>query len=270
MNIFVTGAQGQLAQELKKFLPSAHYLSRSDCDLSKELSISEFFKDKKADLIINCAAYTQVDHAEDERELALKVNAKAPEILGKISSRVIHFSTDYVFDGQSSRPYGEEDVPNPVNFYGETKLKGEEALLKVNPKALVIRTSWLYSKSMGKNFYHSIKRLIQEKEHLGIVFDQVGTPTNASALAQLVASKLIQSHPSGVFHYSNEGVASWYDFAKAIQRLHPSACKIHPIESKDYPTKAARPHFSVLNKKKIKTILEIEIDHWTDQLMSRS
>lgn len=264
MNIFVTGATGQLALELRKVLPQGVYLSRSDCDLTSEQSITNYFKDKKIDLLINCGAYTQVDLAEEERETAFKVNAIAPELLGKLAPRILHFSTDYVFNGKSSIPYTEEDPTNPVNYYGETKLRGEEKLLKANSQAMVIRTSWVYSKEHGKNFFRTIRKLVQEKETLGIVFDQVGTPTNAADLARFVADRLVTENPSGIFNYSNEGVCSWYDFACEIARAENSKCRIRPIESKDYATKANRPHFSLLNKKKIKTHFGVEISHWSD------
>lgn len=268
MKILVTGGSGQLAQELKLLLPQADYPTRAELDLSKASNMHGYFKTREFDLIINCAAYTQVDLAEDNREQARAINAVAPEILGEHCKRVIHFSTDYVFSGKSSTPYKESDSTDPVNFYGETKLLGEENLLRLNPEAMIIRTSWLYSKEFGKNFLKTIQRLSQEKDKLGIVFDQVGTPTNARGLAELVVKKLITEHPQGVFHYSDEGVASWYDFALAIQRLNPTDCNIQPIESSQYPTKARRPQFSVLNKKKIKETLNIEIPHWLERLNS--
>lgn len=266
MKILVTGGSGQLAQELKLLLPQAEYPTRADLDLSKPTSLHAYFKTRAFDLIINCAAYTQVDLAEDNREEARAINAVAPEILGHHCPRVIHFSTDYVFSGMASTPYKESDSTDPVNFYGETKLLGEDNLMRANPEAMIIRTSWLYSKDFGKNFFKTIQRLSQEKDKLGIVIDQVGTPTSSRGLAELVVKKLITEHPAGVFHYSDEGVASWYDFALAIQRLHPTDCNIQPIESSQYPTKAKRPHFSVLNKKKIKETLKIEIPHWFERL----
>lgn len=264
MNIFVTGATGQLAQELKQLLPQATYLARKDCDLLSEQSITSYFSDKKIDLLINCGAYTQVDLAEEERESAFKVNALAPELLGKLAPRIIHFSTDYVFNGKSSIPYTEEAPTDPVNYYGETKLRGEEKLLKANPQAMVIRTSWVYSKVHGKNFFRTIKKLVQEKETLGIVFDQIGTPTNATDLSRFVVDHLLAGNPAGIFNYSNEGVCSWYDFACEIARAENAKCIIRPIESKDYVTKAKRPHFSLLNKKKIKVQFGVEIAHWNE------
>jgi len=266
MKILVTGGSGQLAQEIKTLLPQAHYPTRLDLDLSKSQSIHAYLKSHQFDLIINCAAYTQVDQAEDHREECRAINTLAPEILGNHCERVIHFSTDYVFNGKTSTPYTELSPTDPVNFYGESKLLGEEAILRANPQSMIIRTSWLYSQEFGKNFYKTIKRLTLEKKELGIVFDQVGTPTNAQGLAELVVKRLVTDHPAGIFHYSDEGVASWYDFALAIQRLHPNECKIRPIESSQYPTKAQRPHFSVLNKKKIKETLQIEISHWLERL----
>jgi dTDP-4-dehydrorhamnose reductase len=268
MKILVTGGTGQLAQEIKNLLPQAEYPTRADLDLSKPHSIHAYFKEHKFDLTLNCAAYTQVDAAEDNREECRAINTIAPEIIAAACPRVIHFSTDYIFNGLSHKPYLETDSPDPVNFYGETKLLGEENLLRANPQSMVIRTSWLYSQEFGKNFFKTIRRLTQEKNQLGIVIDQVGTPTHAGSLAEAVVKNLIPSHPKGVFHYSDEGVASWYDFAMEINRRYPTDCQIRPIQSSEYPTKARRPHYSVLSKQKIKETLGIEISHWQDRILS--
>ena len=267
MKILVTGGTGQLAQEIKLLLPQASYPTRAELDLSRPQSINAYLKQNKFDLIINCAAYTKVDLAEKERHECSDVNTVAPGILGNECSRVIHFSTDYVFDGNNNRPYLETDLPNPVNFYGESKLLGEEALFRANSESMIIRTSWLYSKNFGNNFFKTIKRLSQEREKLGVVFDQVGTPTNASNLAKVVVSHLIDKSPSGLFHYSDEGVASWFDFALEINRLYPSKCSIDPIRSLDFQTIALRPSYTVLDKSKIKKCLSLDIKDWKTSLI---
>jgi dTDP-4-dehydrorhamnose reductase len=244
-------------------------------------SVSECFENNQFDLIINCAAYTAVDKAEQEQELADAINHLAVKQLAKITqdknSILIHISTDYVFDGTSHKPYVENDKINPQSVYGASKLKGEQAIQSIAPKAIIIRTSWVYSE-YGNNFVKTMLRLGQERENLNVIFDQIGSPTYAKDLADTIllmvdscaANSNIFQHDTKVhlFHYSNEGVSSWYDFAKAIFELSNIACTVSAIESKDYPTPAKRPHYSVLNKAKIKQNFDLTIPYWKDSLQA--
>jgi dTDP-4-dehydrorhamnose reductase len=263
----VLGGTGQIGSELKKICPEILYPTRLELDLSSPISIERYFADNPADLIINLAAYTKVDQAEAEQDLAFFCNGHGLKLIGKAAPRVIHVSTDYVFDGRSSTPYDESHPTSPVNAYGKSKELGERELLSACPNSTIIRTSWVYS-THGNNFFNTIRRLSQAQKELRIIFDQIGTPTPASELAALIKNHAIVSDrfSPGIYHYSNEGVASWYDFAKEIVRLGKSDCHILPILTKDYPSKTVRPHFSVLNKEKIKTKLQIEIPHWRDSL----
>ena len=217
--------------------------------------------------VVNCAAYTTVDKAEDDAEAAEKVNTLGPMLLARYGRRIVHISTDYVFDGTSCRPYTEKDSPNPVSVYGKTKLAGEKAVLDEAECAVIIRTAWLYS-SFGKNFVKTMRRLGAERESLGVVFDQAGTPTYAADLAAAIVSMLPQIRPGmkEVYHFSNEGVTSWYDFAVAIMEESHLACAVRPIESSAYPTRAVRPAYSVLNKAKIRQDFGLTIPHWRDGL----
>jgi dTDP-4-dehydrorhamnose reductase len=225
--------------------------------------------------IINCAAYTAVDKAEDEPELCEKINAKAVKNLGEVAEEVgagiIHVSTDYVFNGKGFQPYTEDMPTNPCSVYGKTKLKGEKALLKACEKAMVVRTAWLYS-PFGNNFVKTMRKLGAEREQLNVIFDQIGTPTYAedlaAALLVMMDKTIDQEHnKGGVYHYSNEGVCSWYDFTLKIHQLSGiTTCQVNPIETKDYPTKAARPHYSVLNKAKIKATFGVQVPHWESSL----
>lgn len=267
MRILVTGGTGQLGLELRRILPSAEYPTRKQLNLADTQSLLMFLKNNKYDLVINCAAYTNVDRAQEEQTECSALNVLAPKILSMHTSRIIHFSSDYVFNGKASNPYCESDKTSPLNFYGETKLLGEEAVLCVNPNAMIIRTSWLYSKTFGNNFFKTIRKLTQERSVLNVVFDQIGAPTNAQDLAKLVANNLIEHNPGGIFHYSNEGKASWYDFAMEINKKFPTECLINPIESSCYPTKAERPKYSVLDSSKIKKALSVEINHWKESLI---
>ena len=238
----------------------------------KEIS-PETMEEKQVDYIINCAAYTAVDKAEDDEALCLRINRDAVRNLGEAArmagARVIHVSTDYVFDGTNHLPYVETDNTCPASVYGRTKLAGEQALQEVCPDAVIIRTAWLYSE-FGNNFVKTMLRLGNEREQLSVVFDQIGSPTYAGDLAAAIFAVLVQAEADafvpGIYHYSNEGVCSWYDFAVKIMELGNAPCRVLPIESKDYPAKAARPHFSVLNKAKIKTIYKISISHWEASL----
>ncbi len=278
-NVLVTGANGQLGNELRHLtthhpLPTYHFhfADRSELDLSNLCKMEDFFEGKKFDAIINCAAYTAVDKAESEPELADAVNHRFVSMLAKIAkrdgSRLIHISTDYVFDGKNHRPYVESDPTDPQGVYGRTKRDGENAILSVAPaNTIILRTSWVYS-SFGNNFVKTMLRLGRERESLGVIFDQVGTPTYARDLAQAILDILpnIQNSTPNIYHYSNEGVASWYDFARAIFELSGIDCGVNPITTDQYPTPAVRPHYSLLNKAKIKSEYNIAIPYWRDSL----
>ena len=249
-------------------------------DICDAGAVDAFVKEKQADYIINCAAYTAVDKAEDDEALCLRINRDAVRNLGEAAraagARGIHVSTDYVFDGTNHLPYVETDETCPASVYGRTKLAGEQALLEVCPDAVIIRTAWLYSE-FGNNFVKTMLRLGNEREQLSVVFDQIGSPTYAGDLAAAIfdlAAAILNvleqaetgAFVPGIYHFSNEGVCSWYDFAVKIMELGNAPCRVLPIESKDYPAKAARPHFSVLNKAKIKTTYKISIPHWEASL----
>lgn len=266
--LLVTGANGQLGQELRLLLGNrAVYAGRAELDIADEAAVKAFFEAQSFDFVINCAAYTAVDKAEDDAEAADRANRLGPALLARYGRRMVHVSTDYVFDGTSCRPYRENDEPNPVSVYGRTKLAGEAAVLNEAETAVIIRTAWVYS-SFGKNFVKTMRRLGAERDSLGVVFDQVGTPTYAADLASAIVAMLPQIAPGmkDVYHYSNEGVTSWYDFAVAIMEESGLSCAVRPIESADYPTRAARPAFSVLNKAKIKKDFGLSIPHWRDGL----
>ena len=266
--LLVTGANGQLGQELRLLLGDrAEYAGRAELDITDEAAVSAFFAARKFDAVINCAAYTAVDRAEDDAEAADRANRVGPELLARYGRRIIQISTDYVFDGTAHLPYRESDEPHPVSVYGRTKLAGEEAALREAETAIVIRTSWVYS-SFGNNFVKTMRRLGAQRESLGVVFDQVGTPTYAADLDATKYYKLPQITPGmkEICHFSNEGVTSWYDFACAIMEMSGLSCAVRPIESAEYPTRAARPAYSVLNKAKIKKDFGLSIPHWTDGL----
>lgn len=276
-NILVTGENGQLGSEIQ--LLSSHYphytftfTDRTTLDLSNLCKMEDFFEHKKFDAIINCAAYTAVDKAESESELADTINHRFVSMLAKIakrhSSALIHISTDYVFDGKNYRPYIESDSTEPQGVYGRTKHDGENAILSVAPSnTIIIRTSWVYS-SFGNNFVKTMLRLGRERDSLGVIFDQIGTPTYARDLAQSILEILpkINNENPEIYHYSNEGVASWYDFAKAIFELSGVTCQVNPITTDQYPTPAKRPHYSLLNKAKIKNDFNLAIPYWKDSL----
>ena len=264
----VTGAGGQLGSELRLLLgEEAVYVGHGELDITDEEAVKAFFAGNSFDFVINCAAYTAVDKAEDDTEAAEKVNSLGPLYLARYGRRIVQISTDYVFDGTSCRPYTEKDAPNPVSVYGRTKLAGENAVLAGAECAVVIRTSWLYS-SFGANFVKTMRRLGAERESLGVVFDQAGTPTYAADLAAAIVAILPQMTPGmkEIYHYSNEGVTSWYDFAVAIMEESHLACAVRPIESSAYPTRAVRPAYSVLNKAKIRQDFGLTIPHWRDGL----
>lgn len=266
--ILVTGANGQLGTELKKILPNAVFSDVDTLDITDLVAVKNFVINNHIEIIINCAAYTAVDKAEDDFELAKKINEEGPRNLALAGTKILHISTDYVFDGQNHRPYLPENEPRPISVYGRTKRAGELAVLDNAKIALVIRTAWLYS-AHGNNFVKTVRRLGVEKESLNVVVDQIGTPTFAGDLAQAIVSILPQMNESnkGIYHYTNEGVCSWFDFATEIVKLSGLNCKVNPIPSSAYPTKAVRPFYSVLSKEKIKTVFNIEIPHWKEGLV---
>ena len=272
----VTGSNGQLGSEIRELSPLFEYnfffTQRDSLDISKLDELQEYVEQNKIDVIVNCAAYTAVDKAESDEEAADIVNHLAVQKLAQISKendiKLIHISTDYVFDGANFKPYVEEDITSPNGVYGKTKLDGEKAMLEINPEnSIIIRTSWVYS-SYGANFVKTMIRLGKEKESLGVIFDQVGTPTYARDLAKAILEIIpkIKNQNVEIHNYSNEGVLSWFDFAKEIMRMAKLECKVNPIETKEYPTPAKRPHYSLLNKAKIKKEFDIAIPYWKDSL----
>jgi len=280
MNILITGSNGQLGSEIKDLVTNYKnfnffFMDLPELNICKLEELNTFIVDQNINTVINCAAYTAVDKAEKDEHTAQKVNSEGVlnlvNALKKVNGKLIHISTDYVFDGNHSQPYKESDPVSPVGVYGETKRAGELAVLNSSIDALVIRTSWMYS-VYGNNFLKTMLKLGHDKDELGVIFDQVGTPTNASDLAKTCLDILAYSIEANInskgkiYHYSNEGVTSWYDFSKAIMELGSIDCKIRPIETKDYPTPAKRPHYSVLNKSKIKTDFNIQIPNWRDSL----
>jgi dTDP-4-dehydrorhamnose reductase len=267
--ILVLGSNGQLGFELKRLLANdAIYLDRNDCDLSKKTDLQGIFDKYKFSTLINAAAYTQVDKAEDEQDLAFEINAVAPGYLAELCKehgvKFIHFSTDYVFDGLSKTPYLEENSIAPINYYGHTKAEGEKRILSVNPCSLIVRTSWVYS-IHGNNFVNTMMKLGNSKEELKVVNDQFGSPTWAHELAKTTIVA-IEKDLRGIYHYSQEGQCSWYEFAVEIKKLSGFTAKVTPIPSREYPTRAKRPNYSLLSKDKIKKDLELEIPEWKESL----
>lgn len=279
--IIVTGGSGQLGQSIRGLVGNdSGYLylfpNREELNLNDCASIDAFFAGKEFDLIINCAAYTAVDQAEAEPELADQINHMAVNKLAKMvasrQARLIHISTDYVFAGENFKPYIESDKVAPQGEYGFSKLRGEQAIESLMPNnALIIRTSWVYS-AFGNNFVKTMLKLASQRDELNVIYDQVGTPTYAADLAQAII-QIAQSDgfnnntfKTELYHYSNEGVCSWYDFAITIFELSGVSCQVLPIETKDYPTPAKRPHYSVLNKAKIKQAYGIQIPYWKEAL----
>ena len=280
MNILVTGSNGQLGSEIKDLEANFinfnfFFMDLPELDICNSSQLNIFIKDNNIKAVINCAAYTAVDKAEEDADIAEKVNATGVlnlvNAVAKVNGKLIHISTDYVFDGDHFFPYKELDPVSPIGVYGKTKRAGELAVLNSDIDSIVIRTSWLYS-TYGNNFVKTMLRLGSEKENLGVIFDQIGTPTYAGDLAKTCLEILTGvnsvkiSNNGKLYHYSNEGVASWYDFAISIMELGGVNCKVKPIQTKDYPTLAKRPYFSVLNKSKIKNDFEIEIPYWRDSL----
>jgi len=276
LNILVTGSKGQVGSELQVLSKAYDYnfffTDRNSLDITHKESIENFVDDHRIDIIINAAAYTAVDKAEEDRTNADKVNHLSTKYLAEVVKnkhiKLIHISTDYVFNGENFKPYTEDNTTNPNGVYGQTKLEGEKAMQSVGPKnSIIIRTSWVYS-SFGANFVKTMLRLGKERSSLGVMYDQVGTPTYARDLAQTILDIIpkIKNEKVEIYHYSNEGVLSWYDFAKEIMHMAKIECEINPIETKEYPTPATRPHYSLLNKAKIKKAFGITIPYWKDSL----
>lgn len=270
-NILITGAAGQLGQcfrDLATEYPDYHFifLQRTEIGIDETEKLKNFLRNNAIGIVINCAAYTKVDLAEQERELAMTINAKAPAAIASIckdaSIKFIHFSTDYVFPGTASKAYTETDATEPVNFYGLTKLEGEKFILENNPAALIIRTSWVYS-PYGKNFVKTMASLLTTKEEISVVNDQFGCPTYAVDLADTVMQILGSGKEAkGIYHYCNSGIITWYVFASAIKNNLASVCKINPVDTLAYPTPARRPAYSALSTNKIEEDFEIKISGW--------
>lgn len=275
MNILVTGCNGQLGNEIQLLEKdnNQHVFFNTDVkelDITDKNAIEEFVDANGIDGIINCAAYTAVDKAESNEELCRKLNAEAPGYLaaavGKRGGWMVQVSTDYVFDGTKHTPYVETDPTCPDSVYGRTKLEGERLVAEHCPNAMIVRTAWLYS-IFGNNFVKTMIRLGKEKTELGVIFDQIGTPTYAHDLAVAIMSAVNQGIVPGTYHFSNEGVISWYDFTKAIHRIAGiTSCHVRPIHTEEYPTPAKRPHYSVLDKTKIKSTYNIEVPYWEESL----
>jgi dTDP-4-dehydrorhamnose reductase len=279
--ILVTGANGQLGKELRLLTPSFPqfdfiFLSREDMPLHHFELVRNSFEAYHPQYCINCAAYTAVDRAESEGELAFLINGEAVGMLASICKehycRLIHISTDYVFDGTASVPYKEDSPVNPQGIYGESKLGGEKLAMKYDPDSIIIRTSWVYSE-FGKNFVKTMLKLMNEKEEINVVNDQIGSPTYAVDLAEVILQIIVAlaTHHSpltihGIYHFSNEGIISWYDFALAIREFSGSKCRVSPIPTSHYPTPAKRPAYSVLDKAKIQQVFGITLKNWKDSL----
>lgn len=277
-NILITGANGQLGNCLRDLAAdfqdkyNFYYTDVAELDITDAEAIEKFVADKGIDIIINAAAYTAVDKAEDEVELAFCLNRDAVRNLAEVARNhnclLVHVSTDYIFSGESCKPYIETDTPAPQSVYGASKLAGEQAIMESGCRALVIRTSWLYSE-YGNNFVKTMLRLGTERESLNVVSDQIGGPTYAGDLAKVIF-RLIEVAPIeekvGIYHFANEGVCSWYDFAKAIMEFGGKKCDVNPIFTSEYPSKARRPSFSVFNLRKTKTTTKMDIPYWRDSL----
>lgn len=279
-NILVTGSNGQLGNEFRLVVEEKDKINKyyftdvADLDITNKNDISNFLVTNNIDIVVNCAAYTNVDKAEDDKEKADLINHIGPKNLAEVCRErngfLIHISTDYVFDGTKNTPYKETDETQPLGVYGETKLKGENAIINSGCEYVIIRTSWLYS-AFGKNFLKTMQKLTAEKESLKVVFDQVGTPTYAGDLANVI-HKLIMNNDKDIknqiYHFSNEGVCSWYDFTVAINEAFGHNCKVFPCHSNEFPSKVTRPSFSVLDKRKVKDNLGIETLHWRESMLA--
>ena len=280
--ILVTGANGQLGKEIKQ-ISSLYphfefvFLSKEDMPIHNFEIVRAYLKVYKPSYLVNCAAYTAVDRAEQEKDLAMQVNGEAPGVLAAICNendcRFIHISTDYVFDGTAAEPYKEDAITNPQSVYGLSKLEGEKQALQFNPNAIIIRTSWVYSE-FGKNFVKTMMKLMREKDEINVVSDQLGSPTYAADLAEVIMKIIQKLHmnassvmtPGGIYHFSNDGIISWYDFAVEIKKMIGSDCKVNPIPTSAYPTPAKRPGYSVLDKTKIQNQFGIRLKDWKNSL----
>lgn len=271
----VTGANGQLGCALRRLLDrempgEAIYTDKQELDLTDAAAVENFIRDNEVTHIVNCAAYTAVDRAEEEKRECALINTDAVKNLAAaadlLGAKIIHISTDYVFDGTNHRPYRESDKVNPISQYGTTKRKGETALLALAPESIIIRTAWLYSDT-GHNFVKTILSLAEKQNEIRVVCDQIGTPTYARDLAEAVLA-VLKSHQwvAGIYHFTDEGAASWYDFAKAILRIAGKKTRVVPIPTEDYPTLAQRPAYSILDRSRIKATYGVEIPHWEDAL----
>lgn len=275
--ILVTGCNGQLGSELRFLTDDFNeeyyrfiFTDVEELDITDRQAVTNFVEEHQVNILINCAAYTAVDRAEENFEMADLLNRVAPgylaEAMDAVGGTMIHISTDYVFDGSAHLPYKEDDPTKPIGVYGRTKLAGEEEVILGCTGSMVIRTAWLYS-TYGNNFVKTMLRLGKEKEELGVIFDQIGTPTYARDLARTILHIVQQGIKPGVYHYTNEGVCSWYDFTRAIHRIAGiDHCHVKPLHTEEYPTPAPRPHYSVLDKTKIKEAFNIEIPWWEDSL----
>lgn len=281
--ILVTGSNGQLGKELKKLAPAFPqfefiFLAREDLPIHHFEMVRHYFNVYHPQYLINCAAYTAVDRAEQEKDKAFQVNGEAVGVLAAVcrehQTQFIHISTDYVFDGTAATPYKEDAPTNPQSVYGASKLEGEKQAIQLNPDAIIIRTSWVYSE-FGKNFVRTMVKLMQEKEEVSVVNDQIGSPTYAGDLAETIIYIIqwLQTHQqdpkdnSHIYHYKNEGIISWYDFALAIKELTGSKCKVNPIPTSQYPTAARRPAYSVLDNSKIQKVFGVPIKNWKESLV---
>lgn len=281
ISVLITGSNGQVGNEIRDFILNDegvisgfefYFTDRHILDITDSDAVESYCMKNNIEVIVNCAAYTAVDKAEEDAVTADRVNHLAVKNLAQIAKnnniKLIHVSTDYVFDGKNYKPYVETDSTNPLSVYGKTKLDGEKSMQEINPEnSIIIRTSWVYS-SYGNNFVKTMRRLGRERDTLSVIFDQVGTPTYAKDLAESILEIIpqLKNEKVEIYHYSNEGVLSWYDFAKEIMRMLNIDCQIDPIETKEYPTPAVRPHYSLLNKSKIKKEYNIVIPYWKDSL----
>lgn len=276
MNILVTGANGQLGSEMRRVAASSSnsyiYTDVAELDITDAAAVKAFVESESIDVVVNCAAYTNVDRAEDDFAMADLLNNRAAgnlaEACREVDATLIHISTDYVFLGDKNTPCRESEPTNPIGAYGRTKLAGEESIVASGCKSLIFRTAWLYSE-YGNNFVKTMQRLTAERDSLTVVFDQVGTPTYAGDLAALiykVVEEQLYRGNEGVYHYSNEGVCSWYDFAQQIAKLSGNECDIQPCYSSEFPSKVQRPHFSVLDKSKVKCTFGVKVPYWVESL----
>lgn len=273
--IIIVGAKGQLGNEFQALQQvysdfGFYYFDKEDMDIVKEEEVTHAITSIKPDYLVNCAAYTAVDKAEADADIAYSINAGAVKNLARACSqnhvRFLHVSTDYVFDGTASQPYTEDDPVNPANVYGQSKLKGEEEAIKNNKDSIIIRTAWVYS-TYGNNFVKTMLRLMKGRPEINVVSDQYGTPTYAADLATAIMQIIVsQKWVPGIYHFSNDGIINWYEFALAIKEISGFSCQVHPIPTEQYPTPAKRPKYSALDKSKIQHTFGISVKPWKDSL----